>query len=285
MTATPVHERGEVFAVSRVGEYTHLTVIAPGVASAARPGQFASLAIGDETSGLLTRRAMAIAGATPGDAYAGTVEFLVAERGAGTRWLAHRRSGDTLDLIGPLGTPFPVPSGPSPAVLVGGGYGAAGLMPLAHALRAGGSPLEFVLGAASAARLYGELAAKRIAGRVTVTTGDGSAGVRGLVTDLLPDAIVRLDAQVVYACGPMPMLARVAAIAQEHAIRSQVAVEQDMACGFGVCGTCVLPVRGEDGRSRFVRSCVDGPVFEGGRVRWSDVGRLPSDVVGAAGVY
>ena len=162
---------------------------------------------------------------------------------------------------------------------------AAGLLPLAHALRAGGSPMEFVLGAATAGRLYGELAAKRIAGRVTVTSEDGSAGVRGLVTDLLPDAIVRLGAQVVYACGPMPMLARVAAIAGEHAIRSQVAVEQDMACGFGVCGTCVLPVRGDDGRSRLVRSCVDGPVFEGGRVRWADIGRLPSDIVGAAGVF
>ncbi len=285
MNPPPVHERGEVFAVSRVGEYTQLTVIAPGVAAAARPGQFASLAVGDETSGLLTRRAMAIAGSTPGDAYAGTVEFLVAERGPGTRWLAHRRTGDPLDLIGPLGTPFPVPSGPSPAVLVGGGYGSAALLPLARALQANGSPMEFVLGAATASRLHGELAAKRAAGRVTVTSEDGSAGVRGLVTDLLPDAIVRIGAQVVYACGPMPMLARVATIAQEHAIRSQVAVEQDMACGFGVCNTCVLPVRGGDGRSRLVRTCIDGPVFEGGRVRWADIGRLPSDIVGAAGVY
>jgi dihydroorotate dehydrogenase electron transfer subunit len=184
-------------------------------------------------------------------------------------------------MVGPLGTPFPLPNGPSPAVLVGGGYGAAPLLPLAQALIENGSPIEFLLGAATAGRLYGELAAKRIAGGVTVTSDDGSAGSQGLVTDVLPDAIERVGAEVVYACGPMAMLKAVGVIAHERAIRAQVAVEESMACGIGVCMTCVLPVRGADGRSRFVRSCIDGPVFEAGRVRWDDVGRLPGDLVGA----
>ena len=122
---------------------------------------------------------------------------------------------------------------------------------------------------------------RRTVGSVTVTTDDGSAGQRGLVTDALPDAIARTGAQVVYACGPMPMLRAVAQVARDHAIVAQVAVEESMACGVGVCMTCVLPVRGDDGRSRFVRACVDGPVFDGGRVRWDDVGRLPADLVGA----
>jgi dihydroorotate dehydrogenase electron transfer subunit len=60
-----------------------------------------------------------------------------------------------------------------------------------------------------------------------------------------------------------------------------VAVEESMACGIGVCMTCVLPVRGADGRSRFVRSCVEGPVFDALDVRWNDVGHLPPDLVGA----
>jgi dihydroorotate dehydrogenase electron transfer subunit len=80
------------------------------------------------------------------------------------------------------------------------------------------------------------------------------------------------------------MLRAVCAVAREHAVRTQVAVEEAMACGIGVCMTCVLPVRtgdGADGRSRFVRSCVDGPVFDGDRVRWDDVGALPPDLVGA----
>jgi dihydroorotate dehydrogenase electron transfer subunit len=184
-------------------------------------------------------------------------------------------------VVGPLGTPFPVPSGPAPAVLVGGGYGTAPLLPLAQALLANGSPVEFVLGAATAGRLFGELAAKRLVGRVAVTTDDGSAGEKGLVTDVLPEAIERVSAEIVYACGPMPMLQAVGAIAQQRAIRAQVAVEEAMACGIGVCMTCVLPVRGADGRSRFVRSCVEGPVFDALNVRWADVGTLPADLVGA----
>ena len=82
---------------------------------------------------------------------------------------------------------------------------------------------------------------------------------------MLPDAIARINAEVVYACGPMPMLRAVGDVARAHAIRAQVAVEESMACGIGVCMTCVLPVRGDDGQSRFVRSCVDGPVFDADR--------------------
>ena len=137
------------------------------------------------------------------------------------------------------------------------------------------------LGAATATRLYGEIAAKRLAGGVTVTTDDGSAGEQGLVTDALPEAIRRIGAQVVYACGPMGMLRAVGDIAAAHGIHAQVAVEEAMACGIGVCMTCVLPVRGADGRSRFVRSCVEGPVFDAAAVRWGDVGTLPPDLVGA----
>ena len=91
----------------------------------------------------------------------------------------------------------------------------------------------------------------------------------------------RTAAEVVYACGPMGMLASVADLAARFGAHSQCAVEEAMACGVGVCMTCVLPVVGDDGVSRMVRSCVDGPVFRGDRVRWSDVGAVPSDVWGA----
>jgi dihydroorotate dehydrogenase electron transfer subunit len=186
-----------------------------------------------------------------------------------------------IDIVGPLGNAFPLPAGPSPAVLVGGGYGTAPLIPLANALLANGSAVEVIIGASTSSRLFGELVAKRTVGAVTVTTDDGSAGQQGWVTDVLPAAIERIGAEVVYACGPMPMLRAVGQVAREHAIVAQVAVEEAMACGIGVCMTCVLPVRGDDGRSRFVRSCVDGPVFNADRVRWADVGSLPPDLVGA----
>ncbi len=278
---TVAQEQAEIFSVTKAGEYFQFTVIAPKIAAGFQPGHFVAVAVGGENSAMGLRRAFAIAGATPTGTFAGTVQFVVAEHGPGTRWLTRCSAGDVLDIVGPLGTPFPLPNGPAGAVLVGGGYGSAPLIPLATALIANGSPVEFVLGAATASRLYGELTAKRTAGQVTVTTDDGSAGTKGLVTDVLPEAIERVNAEVVYACGPMPMLQAVGAIAQKHAIHAAVAVEESMACGIGVCMTCVLPVRGDDGKTRLVRSCVEGPVFDAARVRWNDVGHLPADLVGA----
>jgi dihydroorotate dehydrogenase electron transfer subunit len=277
----PVQEVAEIFAVQKVGDYFQFTVVAPGIAAGFKPGHFVAVAVGGENTSMGLRRAFALCGATPSDKFAGTVQFVVAEHGPGTRWLVQRKAGETLDLVGPLGNPFPIPSGPAPAVLVGGGYGVAPLIPLAQALLQNGSSVEFVLGASTVSRLYGEMTAKRLVGSVTVTTDDGTAGEKGLVTDVLPEVIDRVNAEIIYACGPMPMLQAVGAIAKKRAIRAQVAVEESMACGIGVCMTCVLPVRGEDGKSRFVRSCVEGPVFDALNVRWNDVGQLPPDLVGA----
>jgi dihydroorotate dehydrogenase electron transfer subunit len=271
----------EILSVQRVGEYSQFTVVAPQIAARFKPGHFVAVAVGGENTSMILRRAFALCGAKPRDTLAGTIEFVVAEHGPGTKWLVQRRAGESLDVVGPLGNPFPVPTAPTRAVLVGGGYGTAPLLPLAQTLLGSGSEVEFVVGAATAARLYGELAVKRMVGRVTVTTDDGSAGEKGLVTDVLPETIERINAEIVYACGPMGMLRAVGDVARQRAIRAQVAVEESMACGIGVCMTCVLPVRGADGTSRFVRSCVDGPVFDALNVRWNDVGKLPADLLGA----
>lgn len=279
--SNPVNEPAEIFGVQRLGEYVQFTVIAPEIASAFQPGHFIAIAVGGENTPMVLRRAFALSGATPTGEFAGTISFVVAERGPGTRWLVQRQAGEQLDIVGPLGTPFPLPAAATGAVLVGGGYGSAPLIPLARELLDRDATVEFLLGAATASRLYGELVAKRTVGAVTVLTDDGSAGERGMITDALPAAIERTGAQIVYACGPMPMLRAVSEIARSHSIRAQVAVEEAMACGIGVCMTCVLPVRGADGRSRFVRSCVDGPVFDGALMRWDDVGTLPADLVGA----
>jgi dihydroorotate dehydrogenase electron transfer subunit len=138
-----------------------------------------------------------------------------------------------------------------------------------------------VLGAATETRLFGTLEARRAADAVVVTTVDGSAGRRGLVTDPLRDILAEQGSAVVYACGPMGMLQAVAELAAEFDAHSQCAVEESMACGIGVCMTCVLPVVGDDGVTRMVRSCVEGPVFFGDRVRWADVGTVPADTWGA----
>jgi dihydroorotate dehydrogenase electron transfer subunit len=275
----PVQVTAEVVGLRRVGAYHHLTMLASGIPEATRPGHFVALAVGGEGSGMLLRRAFSIHRVTPGTA--GTVEIVFATHGQGTRWLADRRRGDKLDVIGPLGRPFTLPRDPVACVLVAGGYGAAPLFMLSEQLRARGCRVDMVLGAASEDRLFGVLEARRSSASVTVTTDDGSAGLRGRVTDPLAGIVRAAGADVVYACGPMAMLAAVAAVAAEAGAHSQCAVEESMACGIGVCMTCVLPVRGADGVTRMVRSCTEGPVFRGGDVRWADVGSVPPDTLGA----
>lgn len=277
----PVQVLAEVVGLRRTGAYHHMTLVAPGIPEATRPGHFVAVAVGGEGSGMLLRRAFSIHRVTEGGPAGGTVEIVFATHGKGTRWLADRRRGDKLDVLGPLGRPFTLPRDPVACVLVAGGYGAAPLFGLSEQLRARGCRVDWVLGAASEDRLFGVLEAKRSSSSVTVTTDDGSLGIRGRVTDPMPDIIRAAGSDVVYACGPMAMLSAVARVATEEGAHSQCAVEESMACGIGICMTCVLPVRGADGVTRMVRSCTDGPVFRGSDVRWDDVDSVPPDTLGA----
>ncbi|MFC4561501.1 dihydroorotate dehydrogenase electron transfer subunit [Nocardiopsis mangrovi] len=277
----PVQMRSPVLTVRRVDAYYAITVVAPGIAERFRSGQFVSVSVGGEHSGMLLRRPFAIHDVKPD--YGGTVEFLFSVRGPGTAWLAERRSRDLLDLVGPLGRPFPLPRDPVNCVLAGGGSGSAPLFPLAQSLRRRGCRVDFVLGAASADRVFSAITARRVAETATFTTDDGSFGVRGRVTDALGGVIEDARSDVVYACGPMPMLREVTAVGAAHGIPVQVSVEETMACGTGICMSCVIPVVGDDGITRMVRSCVDGPVFRGERVRFDDVGTIPFDALGAPG--
>jgi dihydroorotate dehydrogenase electron transfer subunit len=278
---TPVQVKGEVLSLRRVGAYHAMTVVAPGVAEIAKPGQFVTVAVGGPDTSMLMRRPFSIYQVRERGVYGGTVEFVFSVEGRGTRWLAQLQPHEPVDIVGPLGKPFSLPREPATCVLVGGGYGTAPLFPLADALRDRGCRIDFVIGAASEDRLFGALDAKRISATLSVTTDDGSVGLRGRVSDPLPEVLAATKADVVYACGPMPMLRAVSRIAAEAGIPCQIAVEELMACGAGVCMTCVLPVIGDDGETRMVRSCVDGPVFHGERVRFDDIGTIPPDAVGA----
>ena len=230
---------------------------------------------------MLLRRAFSIHDVRPD--HGGTVEIVFAANGPGTQWLAGRRSRDVLDVTGPLGRPFPVPRDAVSCLLVGGGYGSAALFSLAGRLRDRRCSVDFLLGAATGDRVFGALTARRTGRTATITTEDGSLGSRGIVTDMMGQIIHEARTDVIYACGPMGMLRQVTSLARRYDIPVQVAVEEQMACGIGVCMTCVLPVTGSDGITRMVRSCVDGPVFRGEQVRWDDVGTIPFDCFGAPG--
>jgi len=304
-----------VVAADRLGAYARLVLADPVLAQAA-PGQFVAVAVGDRQSSMLLRRAFSVHRADPG---AGTLEVVVAAHGAGTAWIADRRVGDELDVVGPLGTRFALPPAGGRVVLVGGGYGAAPFAWTARAAVAAGVRVDAVVGAGDADRLCDVDGIRAVVqpagGRVLVTTDDGSAGERGRVTDALPVLLeddhtggtggtggtgetggtggssVAAGTTVVAACGPMAMLAAVARTAADASSRTgrpvgvQVAVEEAMACGIGICMTCVLPVRGADGATRMLRACTDGPVLDASTVRWDCVGSwgasVPADAVGA----
>ena len=276
---------GELIATRRAGAYHHLTFVAPGLAELARPGQFVALAVGGATSANLLRRCFSIHKVSPSGTYGGTVDVVVAAHGPGTQWISELRAHDEVDIVGPLGRPFPLPKEPVPCILVGGGYGSAPLFWLAEALRERGCHVEVVLGAATESRLFGVVEARRHADGVTVTTDDGSLGTKGWVSDVLPELIRRTGAAVVYGCGPMGMLRSITDVATAEGAVAQVAVEESMACGVGVCMTCVMPVADRSGVTKMVRSCVEGPVFRGDRVRWDAFSdglcRVPDDAVGA----
>src|SRR5699024_888466 len=164
------------------------------------------------------RRSFSIHRVSPAGTYGGTTEIVVAAHGPGTQALTRLEPGEGVGVVGPLGRGFPLPSEAVPCVLLGGGYGAAPRFWLAEQLRDRGCPVEIVLGAATAERLYGVVEARRVADGVTVTTDDGSAGTRGWVSDVLPDLVARTGTGVVYGCGPMGMLHSLHTIAEEHGI-------------------------------------------------------------------
>lgn len=277
----PIQHQASVISNTRTGAYQLLTLTAGEIPKEFKPGQFVTLAIDGLSSGLILRRAFSIYQAQDRGVYGGTIDLVVAAHGEGTKWITQLKRDDSVNIVGPLGKPFSIPKDAVSCVLIGGGYGAAPLFRLAEALRSRGCRVDFILGAQNSEKLFGILEARRLGHNVLITTQDGSSGHQGLVTDVLPDLIAKVDSQVIYSCGPMPMLQAITKIAQAHQIYSFTAVEEAMACGIGVCMTCVLPVIGDDGVTRMVRSCVEGPSFKGERVRWDEVGTIPPDTYGA----
>jgi dihydroorotate dehydrogenase electron transfer subunit len=266
--------RAEIVRRRTSGPYVTITVAADRIAGMAVPGQFVEVAVGGPAT--LLRRPLSIAGITR-TANIGTIDLVFEPSGPGTAWLATLDVRDQIDVLGPLGTGFPLPRRAVPSLLVGGGYGAAPLYALADELVRGGMRVDMIIGASTADRLLSSIEAKRAASSVRMTTEDGSAGVRGRVTDVMDQAIEECGSAVVYACGPNAMLAAVSAVATARGVPVRVALEERMACGIGVCMTCVVPLRDRQGTVSMVRSCVEGPVLDGARVDWQGV--LSSGVV------
>lgn len=277
--ARPAHERAEVLGIKRVGRHHHLTLRAPEVAGAHRPGTFVAVSVGTavgpggepQAGAQLARRALWILRARP-SAYGATVELLVRERGIGTRWLAGLAPGAAVSLTGPLGRPFALPREPVTCTVVAHEEGVAAVQGLTERLKERGCAVHVLLGAEDEAGLFGALDLRRATRTLQVATVDGSVGMRGRLEDLLDAVVDQQRPDVVYAAGPPELLRTAATVAERHGAWSQVALTPAMPCGTGHCHGCLVPVVGEDAVSRVVRACVDGPVVRGDRVRWAALG-------------
>ena len=134
-----------------------------------------------------------------------------------------------------------------------------------------------LLGASIGEKIYAPMEGKRSVNSLQIFTEDGSMGEKGRVTSRLESIITERAIDVIYSCGPMPMLRAITEIAEASGVIHQCAVEESMACGVGICMTCVLPVKDEAGNISMKRSCIDGPVMDGSTVCWDFVGKNPAE--------
>lgn len=262
-----VQMNAEVISNKKVGPYHHMVFAVGDMATHCRPGNFVAISVGGSHSSLILRRAFAIYRAIDKGPMGGSIELVIAPHGEGSKWLCSRIVGDFVDLIGPLGTAFGIPTTNANTMLIGGGYGSAPLFALAELLKNRGCRVDMVLGASTASKIYAPLEGKRSVSSLTLTTDDGTTGIHGQISEAIPRLIREFGTEVIYSCGPMGMLAAIAKIADEFDLAHQCAVEEAMACGIGVCMTCVVPIKHEDG-IKMVRTCIDGPVMDGAEIIW-----------------
>lgn len=225
-----------------------------------QPGMFFTVKI-DGAFGPVLRRPFAFSGWNPKQ---GTASALIEKRGNGTHWLAGLASGDTLDILGPLGKAFSFPQRGVRPLLVAGGIGLGPMLFFANVLLARNNQ-----GLCEAPLLIAGFRTQSLIPKLDFPAGtlfctdDGSTGFKGTVLDCilsLSDALPK----VIYACGPSPMLAALARYASSLALPYEASVEQWMACGIGACMGCAVPMT--DGT--YQRACADGPVFNGLAVDW-----------------
>jgi dihydroorotate dehydrogenase electron transfer subunit len=259
--------QAEVLSNKKVGPYHHMVFAVGDMAAHSKPGNFVAISVGGEQSSLILRRAFAIYRASDKGPMGGSIELVVAPHGQGSKWLCNQNVGAFVDVVGPLGTAFGIPTTNANTMLIGGGYGSAPLFALAEVLKNRGCRVDMVLGASTANKIYAPLEGKRSVSSLTLTTDDGTTGIHGQISEAIPRLIREYSTEVIYSCGPMGMLSAVAKIAEDFDIAHQCAVEEAMACGIGVCMTCVVPVK-NGGGIKMVRTCIDGPVMDGAEIIW-----------------
>lgn len=252
----------------QVGQKIHLIRVASSeIANIARSGQFVNIRVTDKFSPLW-RRPFSIHRINRQQSW---FDILFAVLGQGTEILADMKSGDIIDVLGPLGSHFNIPYGINEAILVAGGLGIAPLLLLAQELNVWGISSLLFYGTKTSDTICCLKDLNELRVNCILTTEDGSKGWKGIITDQLEKYLSsskRTTGCHVFACGPMPMLKNVQTLLQRHGIPGQISIETLMACGLGVCMGCVVETTESQADSlNYLLVCKDGPVFDINRIK------------------
>ncbi|MBC7074822.1 MAG: dihydroorotate dehydrogenase electron transfer subunit [Syntrophomonadaceae bacterium] len=259
----PFLENGLVVGHTRVSEDIYeLEFITPRIASECHPGQFVHIRPSLSSYHPLLRRPLSLYDV---DKRLGSITVLYKVVGKGTHLLTRVRTKDYVDVMGPLGRGFTLPGTHKNVLLVGGGVGIAPLVYLARVLREEKCKVQVLHGTENQKQMVAFDKLRQIGVEFMPATADGSAGFKGLVTDLLYKKIDPAEIDFIYACGPEPMMELVAAFADQHGIPGEVSLEEHMACGVGACLGCARKLKAED--EEYVKVCKDGPVFSMDKVK------------------
>jgi dihydroorotate dehydrogenase electron transfer subunit len=270
----PIDVQAAVLANTRLScDYSVLTLDAPAIAAEAEAGQFVMVKARAGSDPLLRRPFSIFEVLRDAAGRAIALTLLNKRVGVVTSLLHESEAGETIQCLGPLGRPFDVDPAAEPW-MVAGGVGIAPFAMLADRLLGAGLRPRLFYGARRDTDLHCLDRFERRGIEIAISTEDGSRGDSGLVTVPLERALSSRGARPVhvYACGPTPMMRAVAASSARHGCRCDVSLEQLMGCGLGGCYSCVVRVRDGQGRAHFVRSCVNGPVFDASALVWDDLG-------------
>ncbi|HOO99837.1 MAG TPA: dihydroorotate dehydrogenase electron transfer subunit [Bacteroidales bacterium] len=237
-------------------EYFTLELTSSGPLPEVKPGQFAQIRIEGSQSTFL-RRPFSIHDYDPSE---NKIRLLVQIVGKGTETLSRLKNGDRLNMIFPLGNSFSLPLDGQKPLLAGGGCGIAPLLFLARYLSGRGFAPEILLGFRNKERIL-EYDDYLNFGKVFITTEDGSEGQKGFLTD--HPVLSSGDHDIVYCCGPEPMMKALACFCRDHDIECEVSLEHLMGCGIGACLCCVV-----DTVNGNLCTCTDGPVFNVNDLKW-----------------
>lgn len=236
----------------------HFKVEAREIVEQAKPGNFIEIRVTSQTEPFL-RRPISIYNL---EQEKGILEFIFQVKGKGTEILSKKQVGETIDIIGPLGYGTFKTHGYQTIAVIGGGIGIFPLYELSKQAQKEGKHVKTYLGFRNKENILLEKEFSQVSEKLTISTDDGSYKEKGFAIDFLKKDIEQEKIEAIYACGPLPMLRAVQALAKEKNIPCQISLEEKMACGLGVCLGCAVKTANSPKEApQYFHVCKGGPVF------------------------